>query len=93
MPVADQYDADADLIEHVADSTGLSAAEARRLVTDVLAYHAESVDAFVRRRHRAMKLRGLRNDEIFEQIATELETRVVAAPCLSTRQLRRIIYG
>lgn len=84
---------DADLVAHVAAGTGLTTAEAQRLVTDVISYYAEPVEEFVGRRHRALKLRGMRNDEIFEQIAAELSTRVVAAPSLSTRQLRRMIYG
>jgi hypothetical protein len=84
---------DSALVAHVANSTGLTEPEARRLVSDVLAYYAEPVEDHVRRRHRELKLRGLRNDAIFEQIAAELADRVVAAPALTTRQLRRIIYG
>ena len=84
---------DADLVAQVATSTGLTSAEARRLVSDVVAYYAESAEDFVRRRHTALKLRGMRNEEIFEQIAAELDQRVVAAPRLTSRQLRRVIYG
>jgi hypothetical protein len=84
---------DAELIARVVASTGLTSAEATRLVSDVVAYYAETTEDFVRRRHAALKLRGKRNDEIFEQIAAELDHRVVAAPRLTSRQLRRIIYG
>jgi hypothetical protein len=48
---------------------------------------------FVRRRHGEMKARGLNNDQIFPCIAAELSARPVAAPELSLRQLRRIVYG
>lgn len=84
---------DDELVAQVVRSTGLTTAEADRLVSDVIAYYAEPTDDFVRRRHSALKLRGLRNDAIFEQISAELDQRVVAAPRLTSRQLRRIIYG
>ena len=35
----------------------------------------------------------MKNPQIFGQIAAELDRRVVAAPPLSERQLRRIVYG
>jgi hypothetical protein len=37
--------------------------------------------------------RGITNDRAFELIAAELPLRRVAAPQLSLRQLRRIVYG
>lgn len=82
-----------DLVRHLAATTGLTPAEAQRVVEDVLAFHAEPVDDVVRRRHAQLKTYGARNAEIFERIAGELEHRVVAAPRLSERQLRRIVYG
>lgn len=81
------------LLQHVQDSTGLGPAEAARLVQDVLAFHDETVEGWVRRRHAELKLHGGRNDEIFARLREELRTTVVAAPDLSERQLRRIIYG
>ncbi|HYG92423.1 MAG TPA: hypothetical protein VD859_02455 [Nocardioides sp.] len=74
-------------------STGLDAAEAARVIEDVVAFHAERVEDYVRRRHGELKLRGTRNPEIFRLLRAELAERVVAAPDLSERQLRRIIYG
>jgi hypothetical protein len=84
---------DRELLRRVVASTGLTAAEAVRLVEDVLAYHAEPVEDLVRRRHAELKLRGTRNAEIFPLLRAELADRVVAAPDLSERQLRRMIYG
>jgi hypothetical protein len=81
------------LVDHLIAGTGLTPAEAQRVVEDVLAYYAEPVEAFVRRRHAELKTYGAKNDEIFARIATELRDRVVAAPTLSERQLRRIIYS
>ena len=63
------------------------------MVEDVLAWYREPVEDYVRRRHAHHHLYGKRNPEIFTLIAGELADRVVAAPTLSERQLRRIIYG
>jgi exonuclease VII large subunit len=84
---------DRDLVDRVADSTGLTPAEAARVVEDVLAWYREPVEEYVRRRHAYHRLYGKRNPEIFALIADELADRLVAAPPLSQRQLRRIIYG
>lgn len=63
------------------------------MIGDVVAFHAETVEDFVLRRHAQVKTYGAKNPEIFARIAAELETRVVAAPRLTERQLRRIVYG
>jgi hypothetical protein len=84
---------DRDLVDRVASSAGLTPAEAARVVQDVLAFYREPVEEYVRRRHAYHQLYGKRNPEIFALIADELACRLVAAPPLSQRQLRRIIYG
>ena len=84
---------DPDLIQRVTVSTGLTPGEAARVVGDVLAHYREPVDEYVRRRHARLQLHGARNPEIFRTIADELRARVVAAPELTERQLRRIVYG
>ncbi|MEI5673509.1 MULTISPECIES: hypothetical protein [unclassified Nocardioides] len=84
--------ADPDLVAHLVATTGLTTAEAERVVEDVVAFHAEPVEAYVRRRHAHLKTYGAKNPEIFAQIAAELADRVVGAPELSERQLRRIVY-
>ena len=81
------------LIHRVADSTGLTPGEAARVVEDVLAWYREPVEDYVRRRHAHHQLYGKRNPEIFALIADELADRAVAAPTMSERQLRRIVYG
>ena len=83
---------DSELVDHLVSGTGLTVAEARRVAEDVLAYYAEPLEDFVRRRHAELKTYGGRNADIFARIATELADRVVAAPALSERQLRRIVY-
>ena len=42
------------------------------MVEDVLAFHAEPVEDYVRRRHAELKTYGAKNDEIFARIAEEL---------------------
>ncbi|TMR10573.1 hypothetical protein ETD86_38990 [Nonomuraea turkmeniaca] len=82
-----------DLIAHLTRTSALGPGEAARVVADVLAYFSESAEEYVRRRHGELKSRGHTNDEIFPRIAAELRGRRVAAPELSLRQLRRIVYG
>jgi hypothetical protein len=82
-----------DLIAHLVRSTPLDAAEAARVVADVLGYFSEQLPDYVRRRHAELKRRGLTNDQIFTALVAELATRRVAPPPLTARQLRRIVYG
>lgn len=82
-----------ELVDRVAATTGLSPEVARRVIGDVLDFHAEPVADYVRRRHAHLQTYGARNPEIFAQIGEELRHRLVAAPDLSERQLRRLVYG
>ncbi|MCK0116740.1 hypothetical protein BCE75_1209 [Isoptericola sp. CG 20/1183] len=84
---------DAELVSRVALTTGLNPSEAARVVEDVLAWYSEPVEDYVRRRHAALQTSGHRNAEIYARITTELQDRVVAAPELTERQVRRIVYG
>ena len=82
-----------DLVDHLVRSTPLDAATAARVVDEVVTYFAEPVESFVRRRHRELQRDGLANAAIYERIATELGRRPVAAPPLTERQIRRLVYG
>jgi hypothetical protein len=83
----------ADLVAHLVRSTPLSEGEADRVVAEVLAWFGEPVPEFVRRRHRELAARGLTNDRIFAAVGAELAKRRFPAPPLTTRQLRRLVYG
>jgi len=83
----------ADLLRQLGRTTGLPAGVVARVVDDVLAYFDETVEDFVRRRHKQLQRRGYTNDRIFEQIAAELPERRFAPGALSLRQLRRLVYG
>ncbi len=82
-----------DLVRYLAASTDLQQPTAVRVIADVTAYFSETVEEFVRRRHGELQRRQYRNDDIWPVIAAELGTRRFAAPALSGRQLRRIVYG
>jgi hypothetical protein len=86
-------DAFEDLIDHLKRTTPLGQGEARRVVAEILAYFSEDVAEFVRRRHAELRGRGLTNEEVFATVGAEIRERRFLAPQLSTRQLRRIIYG
>lgn len=81
-----------DLARYLAASTGLPQPTAVRVIADVATYFNETVEEFVRRRHADLRQRQYKNDEIWPLIAAELGQRRFAAPRLSDRQLRRIVY-
>ena len=82
-----------DLVTYLCRSSGLHPGEAERLVGEVLAYFSETLEEFVRRRHRELQARGFKNEEIFDVIAREIPQRRVMPRVLSRRQIRRVIYG
>jgi hypothetical protein len=82
-----------ELVSHLVATSGLERQDAARVVDEVVAFFSETPDAFVRRRHRELQRDGLANPEIFARVARELARRPVAAPRLSERQIRRLVYG
>jgi len=93
MPLMSPTDGLTALLDHLARIGGLSPSRAARLLDEINSYFSESLEEFVVRRHAELQADGLRNEAIFEQIARELELRRFAAPPLSERQIRRMIYG
>jgi hypothetical protein len=84
-----------ELAAHLARVSRLGLDEAEHVLGEVLAVLAqETVEQFVVRRHRELKAAGeARNETIYRIIAAELTSRPFAAPPLSERQIRRLIYG
>ena len=82
-----------DLARYLAASTGLPQSTATRVIVDVTTYFSETIEAFVRRRHAELQQGQRKNDEIWPVIAAELSQRRFAAPGLTERQLRRLVYG
>jgi polyhydroxyalkanoate synthesis regulator phasin len=82
------------LINHICHSSDLSASQAQKIVDEVIEYFSETPENYVRRRHQEIKQEaGLANAQIFARIETEMAQLVFAAPALTQRQIRRIIYG
>jgi hypothetical protein len=82
-----------ELIARLARSSRLSERETTHLVGEVLAYLDDSVEQFVRRRHHELQREGLRNPQIYQRVAQEAALRRFRAGALSTRQIRRLVYG
>jgi hypothetical protein len=82
-----------DLLEHLERTTRLTRPEALRVVSEVLEYFSESLEHFITRRHGELQSEELKNADIFARIAVEVAQRRFAAPDLSERQIRRIVYG
>ncbi len=82
-----------ELLDHLCRLSSLPRTEVTHLVTEVLAYFNESLDDFVRRRHRELQGQGLPNNKIYSLISNELEYRRFPSMALTERKVRRIIYG
>jgi hypothetical protein len=83
----------ADLLDQLERTTQLPRAVLGRVVADVIDHYRETVEQYVRRRHTQLQAAGSRNDRIWVMLQQELSGRPVAAPPLTERQLRRIVYG
>lgn len=82
-----------DLVDHLVRVSPLDRQQALRVIAEVARFFDEPLERFVRRRHGELQQAGLANPAIFEQIRSELRFWRVAAPDLSDRQVRRIVYG
>lgn len=82
-----------ELIAYLVRTTRLNAAEAARVLNEVLAFMDETPEDFIRRRHLALQSQGYSNAEIFTRLSTELSRWRFCAGEFSQRQLRRVIYG
>lgn len=82
-----------ELVERLSRTGRLDAREARHLVDEVLAFLDDSLEQYVRRRHRELQREGLSNPDIYRQVALETTQRRFRAPELTARQIRRLIYG
>lgn len=64
-----------------------------RLLADIWAFTQDGPELWIQKRHAQLQHNGKRNDEIFAIIEGELADGRFAAPVMSRRQIRRIIYG
>ena len=82
-----------ELVGHLSAGTPMPVGTARRLVDEVLAALTETVEDYVRRRHRELQGAGMANAEIFARLKREIPGRRFRVPVPSERQLRRMVYG
>ena len=85
--------ASAELIDHLCRISPLTAREAEHLVAEVLAYFSQVPDEYLRTRHQELQAQGFSNSAIFSTLQREMLDRRFAAKPLTTRQIRRAIYG
>ena len=83
----------AELIDHLCRNSRLTAGEAEHVIREVLSYFSETQDEFLRLRHQELQLLGHSNAEIFSALQLELQSRRFSSKPMTTRQIRRAIYG
>lgn len=66
---------------------------AAQVVDEVLDALDQTLDDYIASRHGELQRLGLKNDEIYAQLAREVAGWRFVAPTLSVRQIRRKIYG
>ncbi len=89
----DDLDPSAEIAERISAAYGIDRSLSDRVVEEVLHYSAETVEEWVRSTHIRLQRRGMRNEDIYASILVALPERRFAAPSLSLRQIRRLIYG
>jgi hypothetical protein len=72
---------------------GLSRDQARRAVEEIFDALRMRVDEYIAQRHSELQRQGESNEQIFERIALEVRALRFKAPELTSRQIRRRIYG
>jgi len=82
-----------DLVDHLCRNSRLTASEAEHLVSEVLAYFSATPDDYLRTRHQELQALGNSNPDIFSTLQKEIQARRFGAKPLTTRQIRRAIYG
>ena len=63
------------------------------LLEDLGDYFSRDIKEYISCRHQQLHSEGKRNNEIYIQIQNELKERRFAAPEMTLRQIRRVIYG
>lgn len=86
-------EAPSELVDHLCRNSQLTARQAEQLVSEVLAYFSQTPEEFLRARHQELQSQGFDNASIFPTLQLELNARCFAARPLTTRQIRRVIYG
>jgi hypothetical protein len=89
-----EHQLDPTLLDYLCRTSNLPRDVCARLILDVLAEYSETLEAYVKRRHSELKATThLKNEQIYDRIVAEIPDRRFAVDTLSTRQVRRLIYG
>lgn len=82
-----------DIKKYFIDNFALSENQADRLIKELPVLFDSTAEEYIRQRHLELQHEGIKNEEIYETISSELGKRVFSAGDFSIRQIRRIIYG
>jgi len=88
-----KIDLDENFRNHLLNSYPVSEDLLDHILEDLGDYFALDVKEYIGIRHQQLQKEGRQNNDIYELIQKELDERRFAAPRLSIRQIRRIIYG
>lgn len=78
---------------HIIETFGLSERDFDRLLEEFLGFFGTTLEEYVIHRHLELQRDGKKNKEIFRRIEEEASARRFAVEPLSTRRIRRMIYG
>ena len=84
---------DEDFKNRLLSSYQIDAPQLEQLLDELGEYFSYEVKDFIPIRHQELQRAGLKNEQIYQQIQKELKAYRFIGPCLSLRQIRRIIYG
>jgi nicotinic acid phosphoribosyltransferase len=84
---------DEDFKHHILQNYPLSHRDLEMLLDDLGEFFKRDYREYIRDRHLQLQKQNMKNDEIYRMIQGELPRLRFSAPELSTRQIRRIIYG
>jgi hypothetical protein len=82
-----------ELKHHIVETYGITDSDFDRIHEEFLAFYGQTLEEYVRRRHLELQKAGKKNDEIYREIGAEAARRRFTVRDLSTRKIRRLIYG
>ncbi|MCG8568581.1 MAG: hypothetical protein MJB14_00440 [Spirochaetes bacterium] len=80
-------------IDYLKQYYSLSDQQINHLMEDFQQFYQHNLNDFIQLRHQALKHAGLKNEEIYQKILSEIKEQRFSVSDLSLRQIRRIIYG
>lgn len=86
-------DIDEQFRQHLLRSFPLSESDLNRFLVELAEYYSGTVEEYVRLRHLQLQKQGMRNKAIYDTILHELDEVRFRSEPLTTRQIRRMIYG